>query len=174
LLKLGSLKKYFIRKSFRKLLLEKELIRVVSQNEINTVCIIVAEDIFSLIDLQREVEEGLNLQNAKIYSFRTYSRKNAFSDKHFSEKYFGWNGQVKQPDFKVFIEKPFDLLIGYFGKNNLYLENAVLLSKAKFKVGISKVNQELYDIEIATSPKNIKEFLSELKRYLKILKKMKN
>ena len=56
----------------------------------------------------------------------------------------------------------------------MYLENAVLHSKAKFKVGISKVNQELYDIEIATSPKNIKEFLSELKRYLKILKKMKN
>jgi hypothetical protein len=104
LLKLGSLKKYFIRKSFRKLLLEKELIRVVSQNEINTVGIIVAEDIFSLIDLQREVEKGLNLQNAKIYSFRTYSRKNAFSDKHFSEKYFGWNGQVTQPGFKVFID----------------------------------------------------------------------
>ena len=148
--------------------------RVVSQNEIKTVCIIVAEDIFSLIDLQREVEEGLSLQNAKIYSFRKDNRKNASSYKHFSEKDFGWNGQVVQPNFKIFIEKPFDLLIGYFGENNLYLENAVLHSKANFKVGISKVNQELYDIEIATSPKNIKEFLLELKRYLKILKKMKN
>ena len=66
---------------------------------------------------------------------------------------------IHQPNFKSFIEEPFDLLIGYFNKKNLYLENAVLQSKATFKVGISKVNQQLYDIEIAEVPSKTDKFL---------------
>ena len=65
------------------------------------------------------------------------------------------------------------LLIGFFNKNNLFIENAVLRSNAKFKVGLSNVNQKLYDMEIAEYPKNIDKFLIELKRYLLILKKAK-
>lgn len=168
------MKKSFIKKKFQKLLLEKEEFRVVNYKEINTVGIISNDEISNWIDIKNEVEEILNLKNAKIYSFRPYSRKNEVSFKHFSEKDFNWKGQVSQPNFKVFIDQPFDLLIGYFNKKNLYLENAVLHSKATFKVGISKVNQELYDMEIAEYPKNIKEFLYELKRYLLILKKLKN
>jgi hypothetical protein len=171
---LDRLKKYFIQKSLGKLLIEKELTRIVSQNEIRTVGIIADNDISKWLDLHREVEGELNLHSVKIYSFRAYNRKNTSSFKHFSEKDFGWKGQVTQPNFKVFMEEPFDLLIGYFSKNNLYLENAVLRSSAKFKVGISAVNPELYDIEIVAQPKNTKEFLSELKKYLKILKKLKN
>jgi len=66
------------------------------------------------------------------------------------------------------------LLIGYFSKKNWYLENAVLRSNATFKVGVSKVNQQLYDIEIAEIPIKTNTFFSELKKYLKILKKIKN
>lgn len=145
-----------------------------SQDEIKTVGIISSAEITDFIDIKKEVEESFNLQNVRIYSFRKYSRKNAVSFKHFSERDFGWKGQINQPNFKIFIDQPFDLLIGYFNKNNLYLENAVLHSNAKFKVGFSKVNQQLYDIEIAEYPKNVIEFLSELKRYLIILKKLKN
>jgi hypothetical protein len=171
---LGNLKEYFIKKSFRKLLISSELNRVVSQNEIYTVGIIVDVEISNEIDIQKEVEVYLNLHNAKIYSFKTYHKKNKVSYKYFSERDFGWRGQVTNPNFKSFIEQPFDLLIGYFNNNNLYLEHAVLHSNAKFKAGISNVNQELYDIEIAANPKNSKEFLLELKRYLKILGKLKN
>lgn len=171
---IGSLKKYFIRKSFQKLLKSNELNRVVSQGEIKTIGIIADTGFFNEIDLQKEVEECLDLHNVKRCSFKLYDKKNDASYECFSEKDFGWKGQVKNPNFKDFIEQPFDLLIGYFNKNNLYLENAVLRSNAKFKVGISNVNQELYDIEIAISPKDSKEFILELKRYLKILKKLKN
>ena len=62
----------------------------------------------------------------------------------------------------------------YFNKNNLYLENAVLHSNAKFKVGFAKVNQNLYDLEIAEYPTKVESFLSELKKYLIVLKKLKN
>ena len=167
-------KKYFLKRQFKKLLLEKENNRIVSQKEIKTIGILTTDEISNWINVKDEVEKLLNLRNAKIYSFRPHKKQQEFSCKHFSEKDFGWNGNINEPSFKTFIEEPFDLLIGYFSKNNLYLENAVLHSKSTFKAGISKVNQQLYDIEIAEVPIKTDVFFLELKKYLKILKKIKN
>ncbi|WP_334055556.1 DUF6913 domain-containing protein [Polaribacter sp. P097] len=166
------MKKKFIKRNFQKLLLEKEQNRVVSTDIIKTVGIISTDEISNWIDVKTAVEDHFKVHNTKIYSFRPYSRKEEVSFKHFSEKDFNWKGQVSQPNFKVFIEQPFDLLIGFFNKRNLYVENAVLRSNAKFKVGISNVNQDLYDMEIAVLPKNTDQFLEELKKYLLILKKV--
>ena len=163
-----------MKRQFKKILLEKENNRIVSQKEIKTVGILTTDEISNWVNVIDEVEKLLNLRNAKMYSFRLHKKQYEFSYKHFSEKDFGWNGNINQPNFKSFIEEPFDLLIGYFSKKNLYLENAVLHSKATFKVGISKVNQQLYDIEIAEVPIKTDKFLLELKKYLKILKKIKN
>ncbi len=167
-------KKHFIKKQFQKTLSEKEKNRVVSQKEIKTVGILTTEEISNWVNVKEEVEKLLNVRNVKIYSYRPYKKRNEISYKHFSEKDFSWNGNVNQPNFKSFIDEPFDLLIGYFNKKNLYLENAVLHSKSSFKVGISKVNQQLYDMEIAEVPIKTEKFFLELKRYLIILKKMKN
>ena len=170
----ASLKKPFIKKQFQKLLIEKEENRIVSQKEIITVGIICSDEISKWTPVKDEVEKLLNLRNAKIYSYKPFDKNDEVSYKHFSEKDFNWRGNVSQPNFKSFIDQPFDLLIGYFNKKNLYLENAVLRSNAKFKVGFAKVNQDLYDMEIAELPNNIDKFLLELKKYLMILKKLKN
>jgi hypothetical protein len=167
-------KKYFLKRQFKKLLLEKENNRIVSQKEIKTIGILTTDEISNWINVKEEVEKLLNLRNAKIYSFRPQKKQQEFSYKHFSEKDFGWNGNINQPNFKAFIEEPFDLLIGYFNKNNLFLESSVLQSNALFKVGISDVNQELYDIEIAETPIKTERFFLELKKYLTILRKLKN
>lgn len=169
-------KRYFLKRQFKKLLLEKENNRIVSQKEIKTVGILTTDEISNWANLQEEVGKLLNIRNPKIYSFKSHRKQHQqeLSNKHFSERDFGWNGNINQPNFKTFIEEPFDLLIGYFNKDNLYLENAVLHSKATFKVGISKVNQQLYDIEIAEVFRKPNKFLLELKKYLKILKKIKN
>lgn len=174
MIKLSTYKKHFIKKQFQKLLLEKEKNRVVSQKEIKTVGILTTEEISNWVNIKEEAEKFLELRNAKLYSYRPYKKSNKISYKHFSEKDFSWNGNINQQNLKSFLDEPFDLLIGYFNKKNLYLENAVLHSKASFKVGFSKVNQQLYDIEIAEVPIKTENFFLELKRYLKILKKMKN
>ena len=64
------------------------------------------------------------------------------------------------------------MLIGYFNQPNLYAENAVLQSQATFKVGFSKVNSSLFDIEISEDIANVDQFIFELKKYLQILKKL--
>ena len=171
---LKKLKQSSIKKNFNTLLLEKEADKNISQNEILSIGIISDNEISRFIDIKENVERILRPRNAKIYSFREYSRKDEISYHHFCEKDFNWKGDVSQPNFKVFIEQPFDLLIGYFNKPNLFLENAVLRSEAKFKAGFSGVNQNLYDIEVDEIPNKIESYLEELKRYLIILGKIKN
>ena len=164
-------KKYFLRRQFQKRLIENEVHRILSQKEIKTVGIITTEEISKWINVKGEVEKILNLKDVKMYSFRPQNKN---SNKYFSEKDFNWQGNIYKTDFKSFIDEPFDLLIGYFNKNNLFLESSVLQSNASFKVGISGVNQELYDIEIAETPIETERFFLELKKYLIIIRKLKN
>jgi hypothetical protein len=168
------LKKSFIKKRFNKLLKEKEAQREISNEEVYTVGIIASGEIYKWLKIEDEVEKILGLGNVRIYNYRPFSKKDVPSYKFFTEKDFNWKGEVKNKYFKSFIEEPHDLLIGYFSKNNLYLENAVLRSNAKFKVGLANVNQSLYDMEIAEYPTKIESFLSELKKYLIILNKLEN
>ncbi|MFY9242131.1 MAG: hypothetical protein WAO74_03805 [Polaribacter sp.] len=116
----------------------------------------------------------LGVEDVEIYSYRPFKKKDKASLSHFTEKDISWKGEIKKPHFNAFLEKPFDLLIGYFNKENLYNQFSVLKSKATFKTGISKVNQDLYDLEISEYPTNTDGFLLELKKYLLILKKLKN
>ena len=171
---LSSLKESFLRKKFDKTLSILKDNRTVSQKEILTVGILTTESISSKIDLQSEVEAILGVKNSKIYSFKKSNKSDEVSFKHFSEKDINWKGKFTEPTFQSFLEQPLDLMIGYFSENHLYLEKAILASKASFKTGFSEVNSKLYELEISTELENVAQFLSELKKYLQILKKLKN
>ena len=171
---LSNLKESRLRKKFDKIVLRLQENRIVSQKEILTVGILTTESVSSKIDVQSEIEAVLGLKNSKIYSFKKFNKSDEVSFKHFSEKDINWKGEFIEPNFQSFLEQPFDLLIGYFNHNHLYLEKAVLESKASFKAGFSEVNSKLYELEISTDLENIQQFSSELKKYLQILKKLKN
>lgn len=166
------MKKSFVNKRFQKLLAESEANRKISSNSIKSIGIISSDEITKWIDVKSDVDKIFDNATSEIFSFRPHNRKNIPSKIHFSEKSFGWKTQVKDSNFNKFLEQPFDLLIGYFNKPSLYTELAVLKSNATFKAGISKVNQQLYDIEIKEYPKNTERFLLELKKYLEILNKI--
>tara|TARA_B110001454_G_scaffold202723_1_gene210043 strand:+ start:2412 stop:2933 length:522 start_codon:yes stop_codon:yes gene_type:complete len=171
---LSKLKESRLRKKFNDIVLKLQDNRAVPQKEILTVGILTTESISSTIDVQSEIETILGLKNSKLYSFKKFNKSDEVCDKHFSEKDVNWRGNFTEPTFKNFLEQPFDLLIGYFNNHHLYLEKAVLESKATFKVGFSDVNSKLYELEISTELENIQQFSSELKKYLQILKKLKN
>jgi acetolactate synthase small subunit len=136
--------------------------------------VIASQKISNWLQLEEEIKKMLGLENVKILTFLDYDKKNHTINSYFTEKDIDWYGAIQKADFRDFLNEPFDLLIGYFDTKNIFLELAVLKSKATFKVGFSDVNQRLYDMEIAEIPSNIDNFLNELKKYLVILKKMKN
>lgn len=166
------MKRIFVNRRFQKLVLEKEANRTISEHKIKTIGVISSEDISKWIDISKEIKNVFEVDEVRVFSFKPASQKTTQKFHFFSEKSFGWQGQVKDTKLKEFLNEPFDLLIGYFNKNSLYTELAVLQSNARFKAGISKVNQQLYDLEIAEYPKNIGRFLEELKKYLQILQKL--
>ena len=171
---LGKLKESRLKKKFDKSLSKLQDNRTVSQKEILTVGILTTETISSKIDLQSEIEAILDLRNSKMFSFKKFDKSDAVSYKHFSEKNINWKGKFIETTFQSFLEQPFDLLIGYFNENHLYVEMAILESKASFKAGLSGVNSRLYELEVSTELENVQQFSSELKKYLHILKKLKN
>lgn len=171
---LSKLKEARLRSKFNKALSKLPENRIVSQNEIQSVGILTTEEIALKIDLQSEIEALLGVRNSKIYIFKKFDKLDEVSYKHFSEKDVNWRGEFVQPNFKSFLDQRFDLLIGYFNTNNLYLEKAILQSKASFNVGFSGVNSKLYELEISEKTEHIQQFLRELKKYLVILQKLKN
>ena len=173
-MKFTKFKENILKKKFDKSLSKLTENRIFFEKEIHIIGILTTEDIASKIDVQSEVEKIFNIKNSKIYSYRAYDKLDELSYKHFSENDINWKGEFTDASFLSFLDEPFDLLIGYFNTNNLYLETAVLQSKASFKVGFSNVNTNLYQIEIAEKITNIKQYTLELKKYLQILKKIKN
>ena len=169
-----KLKEARIKKKFDKNLKQISEHRIVSQKEIKSVGVLTTASISLSVDLQAKIEATLGVKNVKIYSFKKYSKLDDVSFKYFSEKDINWKGVYVQPSFKGFLEEPFDLLIGYFNEANLYLETAILQSNATFKAGFSGVNPKLYELDISEKTTHVDAFLSELKKYLQILKKLKN
>ena len=88
-------------------------------------------------------------------------------------KDFGWNGVVNNLDFIEFIDFEFDILISYYRKNKLELNFATACSKAKFKIGISKRNENLNDFTIDISTSFTEIFAKELRKYLEGLNMIK-
>jgi len=171
---LKKLKEHFIKKKFLKLIDEVNTQRKVSNKVIHSVAILTSEKFTINLDLQKKVEEILNVRNCDIFKFRHFNKLNKTSNTHFSDKEINWQGKIDNIILQSFLDQPFDLLISFFDKKNLYLEYATLQSKASFKVGFAKVNPSLYDIEIAGKMEEPTVFLNELNTYLKILKKLEN
>lgn len=140
-----------------------------SNIRIETVGIILNLDEYKDYDEIREIFKGLGVHENKI-KFIAYKSENGTKlnrwDSYFESKDFGWNGVIKNLDFIEFIETDFDLLISYYRKNILELNFATACSKAKFKIGISKLKENLNDFTIDISANFTEIFSKELRKYL--------
>lgn len=165
-------KSYLLKKRFDKLVVKALQTKKTTPALVKTVGILTTEAVSLENDLQNLVETTLGVRNTKLYSFQDSVITEEKSFKHFTEKDFSWNGKVLEASFENFLAQPFDLLISCYDESNLYLEMATLKSEAGFKVGFSEVNSQLFEIEIASDTTRIGEFLSELKKYLQVLKKL--
>lgn len=167
----SKLKAKNIQKEYEKLLkINRE--REKSLLPIRTAAILSTEKISQQYDLQEKVEHYLQVRNSRIYSYRNYEKGMLSSYKHFTENDINWQGKVTDVSFKSFIEHPFDLLICFFDENHPYLEYAAAISRAGFKIGFSKVNSDLFEIEISSTTEQVDAFFTEARRYLSILNKL--
>jgi hypothetical protein len=89
---------------------------------------------------------------------------------YFIPKNIGWKGKILSADLESFINQDFDVLIGYYTKNDVDINLIAALSKSKFKIGLKGADQRIFDLLINVDTNQFSVFKKELKKYLKILK----
>jgi hypothetical protein len=169
----AKFKEQSLLKRFQKELRNAPETRTPNAKEIHSVAILTNEVLYSSVDIVNQVKSNIkSVRTVQIYSYKNFKKSDVKSYKHFTEKDFDWKGKIKDPSLESFIENPFDLLIGYFDKKHLYLEYATLKSQATFKIGLSKVNDKIFDLVVAEDPVNIDSFIEVIKKYLTLLNKI--
>ena len=147
----------------------------VSNDKVKTIAVLLNVDEFDDFDEFRSYFKDLMLSSPK-HKIIAFTTDDKFADSkweiYISPKDFGWKGKINNVDLKAFLEEDYDVLISYYKKESLHLNLITASSKANLKVGLSRVDERLYDLIIDIKPSNIGVFKKEFKKYLNILNKL--
>ena len=149
-----------------------------NQIKLNKIAVIVDArkeiDVVSLVRFSSEFNiephnfSVIGLKTAKSLKdhVETDSNRIYYDDSHFSI-----SGDFNTDLLKSFVnDDSIDVLINFYSVDDPYLNLVASASKAKFKVGFMSVNNEINDLVLDVSENKTDQFVSELKKYLKILK----
>ena len=122
-----------------------------------------------------EIFKDLNLQpkDVKVFSFVESKRKlPSLRQNQVQGKDFDWKGNLHNQNAQEFLDRDFDVLVGYYSKKHEILDLLVASSRARFKVGLYGLDERLFDLLLSVQLNDFKLFKSELKKYLGILGKL--
>jgi len=165
------------RRSLRKITERHVMSRDVSKvnDPVKTVGFLVDEKVFKEFEMLYNFYKDLDIapKDVKVLSFIEVKKKlPSLRQNQVQCKDFNWKGEMHNQSAKEFIQKDFDMLVGYYQDKNAFLDTMISQSNAKFKVGFVGADERLFDLLIAVDAKNVKLFKQELIKYLKILKKI--
>ncbi len=116
---------------------------------------------------------GFQAKDVKVFSFVEFKKKApSLRQDQINNKDFSWDGTISNLNAKEFLDRPFDVLVGYYKGAHEFLDLMVSESKAKFKVGVVGADDRLFDLLIALDINKTEEFKTELKKYLTVLNKL--
>ncbi|MFY7811485.1 MAG: DUF6913 domain-containing protein [Flavobacterium sp.] len=118
-------------------------------------------------------EMGINENNLTVLIYTQNLEKNKkYEFTTFSNESFSNFGIEKSEELIAVLNQSFDLLITFYEDKNLLLEYIVHRIKCGFKVGLSKSQNQFFHLTVNSSLENVKIYLSETFKYLKILNKL--
>ncbi len=118
-------------------------------------------------------ELGLQRKDVKLFTFVETRRKiPSLRQNQVTNKEFNWRGEIHNQNAKEFLDFSFDVLIGLYKGNHKYLSAMVAESNAKFKIGFNDADERLFDLLITVDLQQPEALKSEVKKYLKIFKKI--
>lgn len=147
----------------------------ISDKKIESVGVIIDSAEFSDVEALKSFfnELGVQLHKIKIIVFVEDEKKTErLWGNYFSKNDFGWRGSIKHSELNSFIDTEFDALVSFYKSDTLHLKMVTAASRANFKVGLSGVDDRLFDFILDVDIKDFDVFKTELKKYLTILKKI--
>lgn len=169
-----ALKKYFLKKQIEKHL--KEPFPKKSKLEFKTVGVLVNAEEFENTEQFNGLIKSLEILNKdlKLIFYKEEKRNLPTMEQNkYSSKDFTWNGTLNKPAVEEFLDREYDIFIGYYSKKNPYLDYATSKAKAPLKVGLQGADTRLFDIIFKIEIKNYAVFEQELTKYIKIFKNKK-
>ena len=124
-------------------------------------------DYFQILELMEKI--GLKQKDVKIISYSDTAFNDPFSKMRISKDSINFYGKIVSADANEFISYDYDLLINYFGDNEIL---TLISSKtnSNCRVGYSESNNNINDIIFSNFFNNFEKFSNELIKYLKFLK----
>ena len=124
-------------------------------------------DYFQILELMEKI--GLKQKDVKIISYSDTAFNDPFSKMRISKDSINFYGKIVSADANEFISYDYDLLINYFGDNEIL---TLISSKtnSNFRVGYSESNKNINDIMFSNFFNNFEKFSNELIKYLNFLK----
>lgn len=142
-------------------------------NELQTIGVLLNFNEFNDFEAFRKLFKELELTSPKcrVAAFIEDEKEITSTwNTYFIPKNIGWNGKIESVDLETFINADFDVLISYYNQSRVELNLITVLSKAKFKIGLTNVDDRFYDLIINLKVDQFNIFKTELKKYLNILK----
>ena len=170
---LNYFKNFYIKKYVKNKL--SNVTNLFQNAKVTTVGILVDETLINkkeaLID--QLVNNGIDVNNIRLLVFKDkIQKKETYNYPIFSQSDLSLIGKIINKDAEAFIAEPFDLLINYYDVEKVSLIIATNESKAKFKVVFESIDKRLNHFIIESKSEDYGIFVTELFKYLKILKKI--
>ena len=147
----------------------------ISDKKIESVGVVIDASEFSDAEVFKDFfhDLGIQLPKIKVVVFVDDVKKTErLWGNYFTKKDFGWRGKVKHSELQLFLDTKFDALLGFYKNDAIELKKVTALSKANFKIGLSGVDDRLFDFILDVGITDLEVFKVELKKYLTILNKI--
>jgi hypothetical protein len=170
---LKKVKHYSLKKHTEKNLTERDISQ--RNTALKYLGFLVDEAFFNDFEMLYEFgnELGLQRKDVKLFTFVETRRKiPSLRQNQITNKEFTWRGEIHNQNAQEFLDFPFDVLIGFYDKKHEFLSAMVAQSKAKFKIGFNGADERLFDLLLTVDLYKPDAFKSEVKKYLKIFKKI--
>lgn len=169
-----AVKKYFLKRSIEKHL--KEPFPKKENSDFKTVGVLVNAKEFEKTELFNGLEETLKILNKDlklILYFEENENPHTLEQNKFSSKDFTWKGTLNKPEIEEFLDREYAIFIGYYTKQNPFLDYVTSIAKSQLKVGLEGADKRLFDIIFKIDIKNYAVFEQELAKYISIFKNKK-
>ncbi len=143
-------------------------------SQVKTMAFIFDEDDFKDIETLLEITSsfGVEQDHVRFLAFQKYKKGLDLKLYQVHHKQVKWNGTIDNKEAKMFLEQPFDVLIGFYNGMHPYMDFLNSASKARFKVGLENSDLRLFDLQMEIKITDIKAIIAELNKYLHVLGKV--
>ena len=165
-----KLKKNNIQRRIKELLIEKPKNNLQIKS-VKSVVILNNPDSNLSFENFKYLQKSLGLSDNQFDIFTFKQKKDNYNELRgivATKEVFSIFGKIKSPEILEFLNNRYDLLIDFTNLSNVYEKYFSLLIKSDFRVGYIN-DEELYDLMINVPLGDIKSFIDESARYLKII-----